>query len=147
MTLAWIAQNLRMALRLSSELPQEQQSLKLCDYADRPRFRLAFFIATASPVASAPAILDPSAYRGQSKPSTKRHRAHHQRRANAKAWGLDEGNIPWFDCSDKEIQDYYFSGGPFESISADTIGFVSPSFSRPCLGRQVQHIACAATPH
>jgi hypothetical protein len=112
---------------------------------------LAIVFATALTSKSAPAILDPAAYRdtveGFNRGDTELVT---NSVPNARVWGWMKENIPWFDCSDKEIQEiYYFRWWTFRKhLKQTAAGFVITEFLPPVpWAGKYNTIACAAGHH
>jgi len=115
--------------------------------------QLVFACLFAAPVASraAPLILSPSSYqktiddfnRGDAELTTNTV-------PNARAWEWMRENIPWFDCSDKEIQDtYYFRWWTFRKhLKLTPVGYIVTEFLPPVpWAGKFNSISCAAGHH
>jgi hypothetical protein len=111
----------------------------------------ACFIAVPGPSRAAPIILSPSAYqkgidefnRGDVELITNTV-------PNARAWEWMKENIPWFDCSDKEIQEiYYFRWWTFRKhLKLTPAGYIVTEFLPPVpWAGKFNSISCAAGHH
>src|SRR3974390_134546 len=111
----------------------------------------ACLIAAAAPSLATPIILNLASYRkmveafnnGDNELTTNAV-------SNAHAWDWMNENIPWFDCSDKEIQEiYYFRWWTFRKHLKQTpVGYIVTEFlpSVPWAGK-FNSISCAAGHH
>src|SRR5690242_15257861 len=94
----------------------------------------AFLMAASVASCAKPIILSPQSYeatvesfnRGDTELTTNAI-------SNARAWDWMKENIPWFDCSDKEIQEiYYFRWWTFRKhLSQSPAGYIITEFLPP----------------
>jgi hypothetical protein len=112
---------------------------------------IGFLLLAITPSRATPLILKPSAYqktveafnRGDAELTTNAV-------PNTRAWDWMKENIPWFDCSDKELQEiYYFRWWTFRKHLKQTpAGYIVTEFlpSVPWAGK-FNSISCAAGHH
>jgi hypothetical protein len=112
---------------------------------------LAFLVAAVTPLRANPVVLNPSTYqttveafnRGDVELITNAV-------PNARAWEWMNENIPWFDCSDKELQEiYYFRWWTFRKHLKQTpSGYIVTEFLPPVpWAGKFNSISCAAGHH
>ena len=111
----------------------------------------AYLIAAAVHAYAKPIILNPDSYqqtvevfnRGDNELTTNAI-------SNARAWDWMQENIPWFDCSDKEIQEiYYFRWWTYRKhLKLTPSGYIVTEFLPPVLwAGKFNSISCAAGHH
>src|SRR5262249_40574796 len=109
------------------------------------------FMACALSTQAAPFILKPDSYRERIE-SFIRGDAELVTNAvpNARVWDWMEKNIPWFDCSDKELEEiYYFRWWTFRKHLKQTpAGYIITEFLPPVpWAGKFNSISCAAGHH
>jgi hypothetical protein len=131
--------------------PQLSHARHLTVANPRSALVFAFFVAVAAVSAAKPVILNPLSYqttieafnRGDAELTTNAV-------PNARAWDWIKENIPWFDCSDKELQEiYYFRWWTYRKhVKQTSAGWIITEFLPPVpWAGKFNSISCAAGHH